>query len=157
MKRTENQILFTESLGGLAWFFGGFSLFLAAFFLWLDTLTIGLVLLVAGILLVGFRRKVIVDGGLKEVYHKWGIFISAFGKKPVSIFDAKSVLVYKHLSKTSGRYKSIITDYHIEIELPGGNISIWEAEDDESGDRIATEISDLLNLKYIAGSIKDES
>jgi hypothetical protein len=77
MKQIEQKIIFTDSLGGMAWFFGGFLVFLGAFFFWLDVLLIALPLILCGIYFIGSRRRVTIDGDIPSM----GNILSFFYKK----------------------------------------------------------------------------
>jgi hypothetical protein len=152
MKRTENKVILTESLGGFSWFIGGFLLFLGWFFLWLDTLFVGVVLVMAGLVFIGYRRKAIIDGKSKAFSIKWGLFIPMIEKKPVSLDEAKAVVIYKHRTRSTTKFRSVLTNYHIEIEFPNENIRVWDTYDSESGTKIITKIAGLLNIRYYHGS-----
>jgi hypothetical protein len=151
-KKTSTSISLTEGLGTGAYIFGGIILFFVAIFLFIEMYTAMLICLIPALLLIGYRRKVLIDLMKKEVTSKWGFFISFITKSRIAIAEAKAVVVSRHVSKVRPNMRSGPNDYHIEIELPQSKVRVWEYYEHENAYELAKELAQSLKVNYYQGS-----
>jgi hypothetical protein len=105
------------------------------------------VMTLAGVILITFRRGIILDAEKKTVTVRWGIFYPFVRRRRMAIHGAQGIEIVKYSARTTGG--GLFINYIVNITCPERTIRLWSSTEKDDAVSIAGTASSLLKIPLI--------